>query len=173
MPMYNASSHIEKCISSISRQLTEDYEVILVDDGSTDDTIEKVKRYGYRIVILKDGGNPFKSRNYGAKFASGDIFVFVDSDVVLAPDSIARIISKVSDKRVDAISGIYTKNTPATGFFSQLQNLIILYRLSKAPEFVTFTISAFFAVKRDAFEVVHGYNEKMSYFEDVELGHKL
>jgi GT2 family glycosyltransferase len=123
--------------------------------------------------MLKNGGNPSKARNFGAKKASGNILIFVDSDIVLKPDSIEKIVSKFSRREVISVSGVYTKKTPAVGFFSQLQNLILCYRLSKLPEIVTFTNSAFCAIKRDAFETIHGYNEEMSYFEDVEIGNRL
>ena len=173
IPMHNATDYIEKCLSGISRQSVENIEVILVDDGSTDDTVKKAEKYGFRIVVLKNGGNPSKARNFGAKKASGDIFIFVDADIVLKPDSIEKIVSKFSRREVISVNGIYTKETPAAGFFSQLQNLIVHYRLSRLPEIVTFTNSAFCAIKRDAFETVHGYNEGMSYFEDIEFGNRL
>lgn len=173
IPMHNAADYIEKCLSGILSQSIKNLEVILVDDGSTDDTVEKAKKYGFRIVMLKDGGNPSKARNFGAKKASGNILVFVDSDIVLKPDSIEKIVSKVAEKEVASVSGIYTKETPVDSFYSQLQNLILYYRLSKVSEFVTFTNSAFYAIKRDVFETIHGYNESMSYFEDVEIGHRL
>ncbi len=173
IPMHNATDYIEKCLSGISRQSKKNIEIILVDDGSTDDTVQKAEKYGFRIVMLKNGGNPSKARNFGSKKASGNIFIFVDSDIVLKPDSIERIVSKFSRRGVISVSGVYTKETPAAGFFSQLQNLILCYRLSKLPEIVTFTNSAFCAIKRDAFETIHGYNEGMSYFEDVEIGNRL
>ena len=173
IPMYNATDYIDKCLSSISRQSEKNLEVILVDDGSTDDTVKKAEKYGFCIVKLKNGGNPSKARNFGAKKASGDTFIFVDADIVLKPDSIEKIVSKVSEEETVSFSGIYAKETPASGFFSQLQNLILYYRLSKLPEIVTFTNSAFCAIKREAFETINGYNEGMSYFEDVEIGNRL
>jgi len=173
IPMHNATDYIDKCLSGISRQSVENIEVILVDDGSTDDTVKKAENYGFRIVVLKNGGNPSKARNFGAKKASGNILIFVDADIVLKPDSIEKIVAKFSRREVISVNGIYTKETPAAGFFSQLQNLIVHYRLSRLPEIITFTNSAFCAIKRDAFEAVHGYNEGMSYFEDIEFGNRL
>ena len=64
IPMHNASKHIEKCLLSLSKQSTKDFEVILVDDASTDDTIQKAKKYPYRIIELKNGGSPAKARNF-------------------------------------------------------------------------------------------------------------
>ncbi len=171
--MHNASGHIEDCLRSISKQTVKTFEVILVDDCSTDDTIEKAKKYPFRILELKERGRPARARNYGAKNASGKILVFVDSDIVLKPNSIEKITSLISKPNADVISGIYTENTPQTNFFSQLQNLVLVYRYSKPPESVAFTVSSFCAIKRKAFEAVEGYNERMPYYEDIEIGHRL
>lgn len=171
--MYNASAYIENCLSGISKQTTKDFEVILVDDSSTDDTIQKAKEYPFKILELKERGRPARARNYGAKNASGNILVFVDADVVLKPNSIEKITSVMFEPGTDVISGVYTENTPQTNFFSQLQNLILIYRYSKPPKFVTFTNSSFCAIRRDVFESIGGYDEKMPYYEDIEIGRRL
>lgn len=174
IPVYNASEHIKTCLSSILKQTAKDFEVILVDDHSTDDTIQKVEKYPFKIIENEgERGGPARARNYGAKNASGNILVFVDADIVLKPDSIEKITSLISEPGVDVISGIYTEDTPQSNFFSQLQNLILRYRFLKQAGFITFTNSAFCAIKRDAFEAVGGYNEKMPYYEDIEIGHRL
>lgn len=173
VPMHNASGHIEKCLSSILHQTKKDLEVILVDDHSEDDTLEKAKKYPFSIIEREKGGSPSIARNRGAENASGDIFVFIDSDIVLKPDSIEKIISAVSRPDTDVVSGTYESDMPQTGFFSQLQNLMAICRQSGLPEFVTFTNSAFCAIKRKTFESIGGYDETMSYYEDVEIGHRL
>jgi len=174
VPMHNASGHIEECLSAISRQTAKDLEVILVDDHSTDDTVEKARKYPFgKIISPEERGRPAGARNRGAKDASGDILVFVDSDIVLEPDSIEKITSLLSEPDTDVVSGTYKEGIPQTDFFSQLQNLMPIYRQSKLPEFVTFTNSAFCAMKRSVFESVGGYSEAMPYYEDVEIGHRL
>lgn len=173
IPMYNASDFIENCLSSISKQTTKNFEVILVDDCSIDDTLQKAKKYPFKIIRLKESGGPARARNCGVKNASGNIFVFVDADIVLAPDSIEKITSRISEPDTDAISGLFSEDIPQTNFFSQFQNLFLIYRYSKLPESITTTFSYFCAIKRDVFEAVGGYNEKMIAYEDIEMGHRL
>ena len=171
--MYNACDYIESCLLAISKQTAKDFEVILLDDCSTDNTIQKAERFPFKIVRLQERARPAKAKNYGAKLSCGDILIFFDADIVLLPDSIEKIISRISEPDTDAISGIYTEDIPQANFFSQLQNLLFVYRYSKLPKFTTFTFSSFCAIKRNAFEAAGGYDEKMYFYEDVELGHRL
>ena len=172
VPMYNASNHIEKCLESISGQTIKDFEVILVDDNSIDDTVQKAEKYHYEIIKLEEQKNPGAARNRGAEKASGDILVFVDSDIVLCSDSIEKISAYASEADTDVVSGTYAADMPQTNYFGQFQNLMAAYRQSNLPEVVTFTNSAFCAVKRKAFEAVGGYDGTMPYYEDVEIGHR-
>lgn len=173
IPMYNAANYIDRCLSSISKQTIKNFEIILVDDCSTDDTVQRVRNHPFDVIQLKERLTPGGVRNYGARYASGDILVFLDADVILKPDSIENIIYLLSEPGIDAISAIYTEDTPEISFFSQLQNLILVYRFSKLCEATVLTISSFCAIKKNAFETVDGYNEKMRYYEDVEIGHRL
>ncbi|MFZ3301240.1 MAG: glycosyltransferase family 2 protein [Microgenomates group bacterium] len=85
IPTYNEESVILDCLQSLEKQSLNDFEVIVVDDGSTDKTIEllkqfKVKNYKLKILFGNHQGAG-AARNLGAKSATGDIFVFVDSDM--------------------------------------------------------------------------------------------
>lgn len=171
--MYNASSYVESCLSGIFNQTVNNFEVILVDDCSTDDTVEKVKNYPFKIILLKERLMSSAVRNHGARNSHGDIFIFLDADVILKPDSIENITRLISEPDTDAISGVYSEDIPQTNFLSQLQNLILVYRCSKLSNSTSITISAFCAIKRSAFEAIGGYNERMRYYEDVEIGHRL
>lgn len=171
--MYNASSCIESCLSSVLKQTARNFEVLLVDDCSTDDTVQKAEKYPFKIVKLERRLSPAKVRNYGVKNVSGDILVFVDADVVLKPNSIEEIIRLISQPDTDSVFGIYTQYTSQSSFFSQLQNLILIYRYEKLSRSTDITNSFFCAIKRSAFEAIGGYNEKMSHYEDIEIGKRL
>ena len=173
IPMYNASGCIESCLSAVSKQTVKDFEVLLIDDCSTDDTVQKAERYPFKIIKTEKRISPARVRNYGAKNASGDILIFVDADVVLKPDSVEGIVGAISRPDTDSVFGIYEEATPQAGFFSQFQNLFIIYRYERLPRVTDITCSFFFAIKRSVFEAIGGYNEKMSYYEDIEIGKRL
>jgi len=84
VPIYNAAPFLEKCINSITMQTFRDMEIILVDDGSTDNSLEICKRYqgmDTRIkVISKKNGGLISARKAGVSAADSELIGFVDSD---------------------------------------------------------------------------------------------
>lgn len=89
IPLYNAEKYIAKCIESILRQSYENFELIIVDDGSTDNSYDSVKNFhDERIVFLsKENGGVASARNMGLDHAKGEYCVFVDADDVLNSDT--------------------------------------------------------------------------------------
>ena len=75
IPMHNATDYIEKCLSSLMDQDYGDYEIIIVDDGSTDNTIGLVKSFSKVILKKQKHGGPGKARNFGTKFSKGEIIL--------------------------------------------------------------------------------------------------
>ncbi|MBI4335773.1 MAG: glycosyltransferase [Candidatus Omnitrophica bacterium] len=173
IPMYNASNHIENCLEAVSRQTMTGLEVILVDDCSEDDTVHRARRFPFKIIRLEERQRPAKVRNRGARSSSGGILVFLDSDVVLQPDSIEKIASRVSSSGIDAVSGTYAERIPHANFASQFQNLLMIYEFSRPPRLMRCLFSCFCAIRRDAFEAVGGYREELDFCEDAELGYRL
>lgn len=84
VPVYNAEKYIERCVDSILAQTYTDWELYLIDDGSEDNSLAKIKKYEKlesRIrVIHQNNQGAGASRNYGLDLVSGDYVVFVDSD---------------------------------------------------------------------------------------------
>ena len=89
IPLYNAEKYIAKCIESILRQSYENFELIIVDDGSTDNSYVSVKNFqDNRIVYLaKENGGVASARNMGLDHASGAYCVFIDADDELNSDT--------------------------------------------------------------------------------------
>lgn len=79
IPVYNVDKYIGRCLDSIFNQTYKDYEVIVVDDGSDDDSKKIVKKYDVKIINSKHQGVS-ESRNIGAKKANGEYLIFLDSD---------------------------------------------------------------------------------------------
>lgn len=173
IPTYNSVDSIEECLKGLASQGIKDIEIILVDSGSTDDTLKKAKGCVDKIINTKQGKGPAASRNRGAENAAGDPFIFVDSDVILKRDSVEKALSSLSKHRLDAVSGVYSDNLPSANFLSELQNLILIYRFSDLKRPAQIVNSAFCAIKSDIFKRSGGFNEQMLYYEDIELGQRL
>ncbi|MBO8852354.1 glycosyltransferase family 2 protein, partial [Staphylococcus aureus] len=80
-PTYNEEENIRECLRTIFDQSINNYEVIVVDDGSTDKTVDIIKEFKNVKVFSENHKGAGAARNLGAKKANGDIFVFVDADM--------------------------------------------------------------------------------------------
>ncbi|OGG19706.1 hypothetical protein A2721_00950 [Candidatus Gottesmanbacteria bacterium RIFCSPHIGHO2_01_FULL_47_48] len=100
MPTHNRSWIIERAINSVLSQTFLDYELIVIDDASTDDTQEKLKQFtDERVVVqsLSENKKPAGARNEGIKLAKGDIIAFLDSDNVWFPNYLEVMVQELTD----------------------------------------------------------------------------
>jgi len=90
IPVYNAAKYLPKCIDSVLNQTYKNLEIILVDDGSTDESGKISDKYSYKdnrvIVIHKENGGTSDARNKGIKAATGKYIGFIDSDDYIETD---------------------------------------------------------------------------------------
>lgn len=94
IPMYNEERYITRCLESLNHQSFSDFEIILIDDWSTDRTVERAS--AYKVKILKQNhGWPGKARNRWAKEATGDILIFVDADMYFDKDYIKNLLNPI------------------------------------------------------------------------------
>lgn len=104
VPVYNAQDSLERCLMSIIRQRYPQWELVLVDDGSQDDSLEICKRYSNmdsRIQVIHTDNCGFSSaRNTGMENAQGEYIVFVDSDDMIHPDFLSECLSNKEDLTV-------------------------------------------------------------------------
>lgn len=105
IPAYNAEKEIEKCINSILNTNHTDFEVIVVNDGSTDNTKQILDRYldSHLIVIHKVNEGVSVARNIGIKNATGDYVLFVDADDELEPQALDYLTNYLLDKQLDLL----------------------------------------------------------------------
>lgn len=96
VPVYNVENYIDECLSSIFNQSYKDFEVIVVDDGTEDNSMNIVKKYDVIVVKEKNSGLS-TARNNGVKKAKGDYLLFVDSDDYLEKDLLKKINDNLSD----------------------------------------------------------------------------
>ena len=90
VPVYNADKYIDRCVNSIISQTQSDWELFLIDDGSKDNSLKKIKEYEQKdkriTAIHQDNQGAGMARNNGLKYVSGDYVVFVDSDDYIAEE---------------------------------------------------------------------------------------
>ena len=98
IPTFNEEKYLPRVLESIQKQDYQNYEVIVADANSKDNTVKIAKRCGCRIT---EGGLPATGRNNGAKIAKGSILLFLDADVVLPRHFLARTVSEFIGRRAD------------------------------------------------------------------------
>ncbi len=102
IPCYNQANFINECYISILSQLYENWEAIFINDGSTDETEQVLKRisnYDSKVqTYSKDNGGLSSARNYGIKKATGDFVLFLDCDDMLLPDCLNKIQNEIKSK---------------------------------------------------------------------------
>ena len=95
VPMYNAAKSIRLCLDSILRQNFDDYEVVIINDGSTDDSEsicrEVTNEYDNVFLYTFENGGVGKARRRGIQRARGDFLIFVDVDDFISPDLLKRL----------------------------------------------------------------------------------
>ncbi|AZT99660.1 bifunctional glycosyltransferase/CDP-glycerol:glycerophosphate glycerophosphotransferase [Brevibacterium linens] len=113
IPAYNASDHIEACIRSVLNQKGVSLEVLIVDDGSTDDTVEKIRAFtsgDSRVSILQgDNEGPARARNKGVDAAGGKYLAFADADDEVLPGAYSSMIYSLERTGSDIATGSYIR----------------------------------------------------------------
>lgn len=177
VPAYNASATIGICLDAIVKQEQPPYEIIVVNDASSDDTAAVAENYGASVITAEGRKGPAFARNTGAQSATGDVLVFVDSDVVVPTGLLQSIASSLEDpSNASAVQTIYSPRCPADNLVSSYQNFyyhhaLCRLRRNKVAIFATWCA----AVRKDAFEKAGGFNTRIPEptVEDEELGYTL
>lgn len=107
IPVYNVSNYIEKCIQSVVHQTYKNIEIIIIDDGTPDDSIEKIRNYiksDNRIKFFaKQNGGLSDARNFGMSKASGKYIYFLDSDDYIAKDTLETLVKSAEHHHAEIV----------------------------------------------------------------------
>lgn len=173
IPAYNAEKTLERCLQACLSQDYPDFEVIVVDDGSSDATATISKAFDEIPYHHQPNGGPAKARNTGAKQASGDLLVYTDSDCIPAPDWLSQLAAYFEDD-VSAVGGTYAIANPESRLARVVQaEIATRHRLFSRD--VDFLGSFNVAYRRDAFVAVGGFDEtyEQASGEDNDLAYRL
>jgi glycosyltransferase involved in cell wall biosynthesis len=176
IPVYNGSAYLEACLGALCRSTCTNFECIVVDDGSTDDSAKIASRCGARVVSTKGRCGPAHARNLGARSASGSILFFIDADVSVYPSTVDRILAGFQqDPELDAVIGSYDDSPGSGDFLSQYRNLMHCYVHQTGKKQACTFWSGCGAIRRDVFLAHQGFNEDYGRpaIEDIELGYRL
>lgn len=108
VPVYNRPQEVEELLESLTRQTATGFEVIIVEDGSVDKCEQVVERYEQELNLsyfFKANSGPGLSRNYGAKRAQSDFFIFLDSDCIIPESYVAAVLKGLEKGDTDTFGG--------------------------------------------------------------------
>lgn len=177
VPAYNAQSTIGPCLDAINASIKPGDEVIVYDDGATDDTNAMATAAGARILRnLGSPKGPAHGRNAAAAAAEGDLLLFVDADVVIAPDTLERLAEEIRNTGAIAAFGSYDDHPRSDRLTSLYANLRHHFVHQQGPRDATTFWSGIGMIDRRIFLASGGYDTALfahPSIEDVELGVRL
>lgn len=176
IPVRNGVGYLESCLEHVRRLVPPPLECVVVDDGSDDASKKVARRADFRVISTGGRRGPAVARNLGARSCHGDILLFLDADVLVAPDALRRLERAfVEDPGVDAVIGSYDDQPSSPGLPSQYRNLLHCYIHQSSREQTRAFWTGCGAVRRTVFEAAGGFRETHDkpYLEDIEFGWRL
>ncbi len=182
IPVRNGGHDFEHCLRRLRESQLTDFELIVIDDGSTDDSADRARAAGAIVARHEVPLGPAAARNTGAQIASAPYVFFVDADVAVHPDTLSRAMRRFEeDPSLDALFGSYDDAPTDRGLVSQYRNLLHHF-VHQRGEFQDNTRQAhtFWTgcgiIKRQVFLEFGGFDPRLyprPAIEDIELGYRL
>jgi geranylgeranyl pyrophosphate synthase/GT2 family glycosyltransferase len=176
LSVHNGGQQLRDCLASLARNREHFAELLVVDDGSTDDAIDDALELGARVLRVASRRGPANGRNVGAMAASGDILLFLDADVCVHDDAIPRIRQRFAqDEDLGALFGSYDTDPAAPQLVSQFRNLLHCFVHQTSNQRASTFWSGCGAIRREIFLESKGFDVSYSVacIEDIELGSRL
>jgi glycosyltransferase involved in cell wall biosynthesis len=176
IPTWNGAAKIQRCLGALRNQdFGRPFEIVVVNDGSTDNTPEVLARYDEIRVLTQANAGPAAARNRGSRAASGDIIVFTDDDCEPMLNWLTEMIRPFADPAVVGAKGVYrTRQSSIIARFVQLE-YEDRYRLLARRPTIDFIDTYSAAFRRDRFLEMGGYDTSfpVACAEDVELSYRM
>ncbi len=177
VPVYNAQATLAAALEAlISASAPVRAQLIVVDDASTDDSGAIAEGFPVKLVRSRPNRGPAFARNLGARAATGEILVFVDADVVVSRDGLARIADTLAgETEIVALFGSYDAEPLAQNLISQYRNLLHHHTHQRGNHDASTFWSGYGAIRTTVFSAIGGFDDaRFPYaMEDVALGYRL
>jgi len=176
VPVRNNPRELRLCLERLFASAYPHYEVIVVDDASTDETAQIAAELGAIVLARGSRRGPAGARNRGAEIARGEYLFFLDSDVCVYPETLQELHDTFTrDPELDAVFGSYDTQPTAENVLSEYKNLFHHFVHQDSREQATTFWSGCGAIRRSVFVKMGGFSAKYKRpsIEDIELGRRL
>ena len=176
VPTYNSGAALKKCLEGLEKQNfpTNQFEVIVVDDGSTDETASLLKQYSARY-FYQDNAGPAAARNKGVELAKADVVLFTDSDCVPDENWIKEMAGSLADPEIVGVKGAYeTKQNALWARFAQIE-FMERYKLLLKRKYIDMVDTYSAGYKKNLFLSAGGFDTAfpMPNGEDADLSYRM
>lgn len=181
VPVYNGAATIEQCLHALANQSTpaNDYELIIVDDGSRDETVARIEAWAagrpeiHLRLLQQANAGPAAARNTGAQAANAPLLLFTDADCAPAPNWIATMLAALSQPDVAGVKGVYrTQQQAWVARFVQAEYEDRYDRMRVRPT-IDFIDTYAAGYRREIFLAQGGFDARLIACEDQELSFRL
>ncbi len=177
VPVLDGAVTLGACLEALEASSFADFELLVVDDGSTDDSGEIARRAGARVLETSGREGPGAARNLGARHSLGEVLFFVDADCSVEPQTLARAAGVLqSQPEIDALFGSYDDSPSAPGLVARFKNLQHHFVHQQSEEIATTFWAGCGAIRRPVFERLAGFDTDRfgrPSIEDIDLGYRL
>jgi len=175
IPVHNDATTLTRCLDTLSAQAVApgELEVIVVDDASTDGSLEVARARGVRVVALPARQGPAAARNAGAVEARSAVLLFIDADCEAAPEWCREMLRPLADADICGVYGAYrSRQTGCVARLAQAEFEERYARLERR-ESIDFFATHSTGIRRSIFQQVGGFRTDLRGNEDVELAFRL
>ena len=173
IPVFNEQKVLTNCLESLKSQSYKPLEIIVVDDGSTDNTLQITKKFKV-IAIVQNHKGPGPARNLGAKKARGEILVFVDADMTFDRNFIKDLTAPILKDETIGTFSRNEMNANKNNIWSQCWNINRGWPKDRLiPQNYPQEAPVFRAILKSEFDKVNGYDATGEYTDDWSLSRKL
>ncbi len=177
IPVYNGGYPFVCSLLALKQTKFTDWELIVVDDGSTDKSALIAREFGAKVSTTEGRKGPGAARNLGAKTAKGDYLCFIDADCEICGDALAELAKTLKARpESDALFGSYDDQPQAANFIAQYRNLLHHYVHQQGQEDASTFWAGFGVVRRSLFNRLGGFDTQRysrPSIEDIELGYRI
>ena len=175
IPNHNGEKTIGRCLEAAHNSNYSNFEIIVVDDCSKDNSTAIIAQYPCRLIRISEHGGASRARNIGAENSKGDVLFFIDADCLLQKETLAKAaFAYMKNGPEIIIGGTYTWLPYDQNFFSIFQSIYIHYSETKNIQNPDYIATHAMLIRAEIFKTSGGFNEEfMPILEDVEFCHRL
>lgn len=176
IPLFNAENEVKICLESLFQSSWPYFEIIIVDDCSTDGSLAVARQYPCRVYSMESNMGPAKARNLGVSKANSDIILFLDSDTQVKEDSFKLFYEAFQElPDIDAVIAVPDVASLRSGRAPNYNSLRNHYTLISADPVNDYFTTQMGAIRKGVFLAAGGFDEKYTSadIEDIELGLRL